>query len=438
MRVKTSEFTSALAKVRAMAAETKSVAGVCLDIGDSTLSICYAEARRTFIEQIDAETDFIDNSEETGELPDVEGKIVVDYARLCSVIDSCQPTGAVSAEYLEFIFEPNNTLIVKAEKSMSMAGGDDGEATSVKVSAFNQKLNWFDVNGSTKIKILGTAPYGDIITGADGAACDTWDVSDIRAIISRAMPEKGKILCFSPSRQSAFSLGTSHLVYVPTPEFSTAISLSSSAAAALNNMLGKISGACNIRVYTSEDSRMINFVTEDGKIGITFEMAPIGEMHIKTMSGYTGLAYDQIQITMLKDPLHNVIKCAMASDSSAKTTLTFGASEMTMDGVKMQIKSSDAKASTSNDFSVECQVMDVAAPDITGALDEIKIQTSLKVLDTILQSCNNVYIGIDAQISADNKYFIRISDIDPDKLGDEDRAGQLEFQAYTMADNKKG
>lgn len=398
MLVKLQGFTDALAKVKAFASDTKNVPGVLLDIRDNYVAVCYHDGKKAVIDKVEA---FIHEG-------DPKEPVVIPYDRIVDIIDACQPSGSIQTGDLTFEFS-ETSLVIKAQKYVAVQADDDNIENRI-VSSFEQKLNWTITDEKNmRVKVLTALPYEDIFKGEDE---DTWNVDELKEALVRTSIEKGKVMCVDSKNSRAFVVYMSYTTVVPTPEVNNDFAINANVASSLVTILSKLPSSCKTVRLSTIDGRYCNVVSDDDNTGIWFEMTKPNKMDVNTLSSYTGRDYSTYTMNFFRDALLNVIKCAIASDKSEKTEITFKPSAYRHDSIALVINSQNSGASVSNDFAVVCEVL--KSKDGVEPITELTLPISLKVLETMVSNCKTTYIGFDVSVGEDKSKFIRVADLNDD------------------------
>ena len=430
MRVELDALTKAVYKVKGFAdSNSAQVPGVLLDIGDNTLSICYAENRKAIIEKIS-----IDQSDDYEKVND---KVVVPYARLVSVIDMCQPDGEIKTGDIDLqFFGKDKVMLVSADKYMivqrlvqdeadvdneeiAMTLGDGIEVSEEPsepvyreeakvVSQIKQRISYEHPEDSIRYGVLTRMNYASIFEDANGnsdvdADFDVWGREELRNTLSRLATEKGKTIYLSSQLSGAFVSNMAYLNFVPIDEsVSHGFSIATSTAKALVDILGKISDE-KVRVTTAE--RYVKIINGTDTVGIWFEMTPASKTDIGTLNSYKEKGYDSHQLVFSRAALNNAVKCAQSATKDEKTTIGF----VDKDGEAfLHIAINNSGASISGDFDVVIE----GRGEIPNweELSNTKLPISLKVLNEMLNDCTTTYIAFDIESGANGK-FIRLSEL---------------------------
>lgn len=411
MIVKLSEFTKAVAKIQAMASGEKTVPGIMLDISDDGVKVCYSDSRKALIEKIDAVV------EDT----DIRGKIVLDYGRVVSAITICQPSGRLSIEDLQFIFEPDGKVTLYADKLL-LVSSENGEDEYIKVSTFEQLLTWTEAGSSMRTAMLSRENYDSIFQPAGGY--DEWDAEELKDILLKTSGEKGKQIYVSPKQGQAFVCNMAYVTTLPIElGYTFPIVIPTATGKCVADIINRLD-ADKLYLHVVE-GKYCKVYVEDESFGMSFEIVPANRIHLNTLDRYQGKSYNGVQLTFFKEVLQNVIKSAMAVSASEKVNLKLVKSEETGQ-VELLVVGSNTNASIENNYKVVTNGFNYEEGDgITedSVIKEFDIPISLKVLNDILVKCESDYIAFDVCHEENtNAKAIRISEIDLEKVVEESQA----------------
>ena len=108
------EITSAVNKISDIVSGERNIPGVMLDIGDNTVSVCYSDGHKAFIEKLDA----------ISEEGDLKTKLVFPYEQLVRAIANCRPSGMIRVSEVHFTVV-NNVMRISADQKRMVADGDN-------------------------------------------------------------------------------------------------------------------------------------------------------------------------------------------------------------------------------------------------------------------------------------------------------------------------
>ncbi len=388
MQVSVDKISQAIAKVRKFADGTKNVPGIMLDISGELMKVCYSDGKKSIIEKIDIQQDE----------PAIEGKIVVPYARITSVIDACQPSGPVYTSDLSICCENDNCLELSAVKKIKMQGKAEGEVEEKVVSKFAQKISYAKPESSVQYGILSRMDYESIF---QGDKFDVWDIAEFKGVLAKTSKEKNRVVYISSSRKSAFISNLAHFTNIPVTSCDTSgMTIATNIGTALVDIVSKMNGS-KISICT-KDNRYCNIISEDEKVGVWFEMAPASKIDVATLERYESKQYTKYNLVFCKPALQNVIASAMSVDNNEKTIMSF---EQMVNG-EVAIRISSNNGSVDNSFNVILEDYKDRDNDMLGS----KVPVGLAVLYSMIDNCEQPYISMDISVD-DGGTYIKISDI---------------------------
>lgn len=393
MQIGLTDITSALSKISALTSGDKQVGGVMLRIREDSLQVCFNDLNKAITEKIPA----------TSEEGDIFKDIVVDFKPLEDTISKCQPTANTVADTLQLSFEDGNILRIQCEKSLKMQA-EDGIVLA-KGSSVNQPLKWNEPTANPRLAILTRINYDNLVSFDDDS--DAWDAKELGSILSRLVTEKTSICYISPKIKTAFVPNLAYVACIPISEDkAVAFSAKSSITKSLADILGRLKDA-TVRLTLSQDRQSYKLCTDDGILGIWFQMTKPNSTHINTVSRYRDKLYSTYQFTITKELLVDAVKNTLRSDKGDKIQLKFIGDDSER---FLEIISVNSLASTSGKFRLKCAAS--VTEDGVDETAEVEVPMSTTALNGILDDCTTPYIAFDIQVESDGAKVVRISEID--------------------------
>lgn len=422
------DFTNAVSKIETATGEEKVKAHFMLVVKADSVDVCFANGKVGTIEKIPAKV-------EEGE---VGKKIGLPLKRVCEVVSACQPTGSIVVNNLELKMGPdtteNKTIIFRAEKKLKVAGASGGSSDEEEayteggspedaevetedngelktVSVFEQPIMWKDPDNSKLFGLVNRYDYASIFTAGDKdpvtneKIVDVWDVQELRDIITKTMPETGRLVYFSPKVECAFSANASYLVRSDLGEHESKISLSAPMAKMVIDIVGKLRGNTKEVSISFIDQKNCFIYTEDGTFGLWFVMGAVNPSHVSTFQQFMARKYESYQMTLYREVILNVVRAAQMTEGVDKTDITFSFNEDGTLNLNMDI--TNTAASVHNKYSVECEDY----IDTLNNLGSAKFSMSLKNLEKLVGNCGDIFVAIDVDVM-DGGTTMRVADID--------------------------
>lgn len=423
MIVSITSLTKAVEKVKSFADSSQNIPGILFDIRGDELRVCYSDGKKSIIEKIQI----------TPEEGDVQGKIVVGYNRMLSIIDMCRPSGEIRTDDITIKFLEGNVMSIEIVKTMLVQRNtgnvdEEGEAIyaeeSKVVSKFNQILNYNYTSDNLRYGILDRMNYDDIFVDAEGnssedADFDTWDKEELKNILSKTSTEKGKTVYVSSKVNGGFVSNSAYVVFIPTDSCSEhGFAVSTLVAKSLVEILNKID---EDQVRVCKKDRYVSIINGTDTVGIWLEMSPASKTDLATLNLYSNKSYDTFELVFSRAALNNVLSCAATMTKDEKTFLTF----KEVDGYKSLVI---ASGKNTGDFNV---TIEGNQDNIKNweSLKETTLPLSMKVLSAMLNDCSTTYVSLDV-LSDETGKFIRVSEL----LGrDETGEKMLGATHYTVA-----
>ena len=383
MIIELKKLTDAIAKVKSFAQDIKTVPGILLRFGENQMEVCYSDGHKAIIERIETE---VEESERIGD-------IVVNYQVFTDVINNCQPAGVINCDELEITVSDNSTLIIEAVKYVLVGKGDDEEPVKKPVSKFRQEIKYNLPGSDIRYGVLTRMNYDDIFS-AD--VRDSWNKGELQNTLSRLSKDEAKVCYCSSQLKAAFAVNLNHTVFIPKEELENCgFSLSAKLAKYIVEILNKLES--DEVLVAVEERRYCKMTTPDEKVGIWFEMSPASRVDLDTLKSYESKAYAQYQIVFNRYALQDAVKCAIASDNTESTSMSFVDSE---DGLVVSIVRgrTDSKA---KEFAIIAEEY----KDNTGKLMDTTVPISLKAFSSILDNCSGPYLLVDINDDETGKYL---------------------------------
>ncbi len=404
MRVGLKEITGAINKVKSLAEGTKKTPGVMFEISDENLSICYSDGRKSIIERMG----IIDNTENV-----IEGRLVFNLKQIASVIDMCQPSGAVYTDELNFSMAEGNRIRIEGDKKVDFeqeneSWEDDDTAENIEneskveskiVSKMQYMIVYNRPEDNIQYGVLSRMDYEGIF---EMDSYDTWSIEELKDILERTCGEKNKTIYVSSVIDKTFVV---NLAYVTSININACedngMTIRTDVAKAIVDIISKFPG--KELMICVKNSRYANIVSMDGSIGLWFEMSPASRTDLSTLQRYESKGYDKYRLFLNRPVLQNVVQCALALDDNDRTNITF---QEVGDNMALRIVNNNSKSSSLNDFSV---ILD-GYYDTAGDILELKIPIGLKIISDMLSKSVEDYVEIQIE-KEDNTIFLKLVDI---------------------------
>lgn len=434
MLVKVDEIKLALDKIAEFTNNEKAVPGIKLEVDGDILKVCYNDNKRAVISKIGVEV------EEGEEIPE---NIVVNNTTFMDAIKKCLPSGRIVVDYISIRVLDGVRLEVSAEQKLLISDEEDEEEEYRVMSVKRMTLRWEKAGASMKTAILSRMKYESIFEAVNP---DEWECGELIDILSKTTTEKGKIVYMSPSIQKAFVANLAHVTCVPISQIEVsplditsveqqlrsegktdeevasalgklgnrlknAATISTTVAKQVCGILTKIGKDKKVFMYTRDG--FVNIFDEDETSGVWFEMAQGNKAQMSQFEKYSSLEYKKYQIEFAREFIVDNINSAISSTSSDKLQFMFA--ENGEDDLEVKIVASNSAASIEDKYEIHAS----SFIDTTGTLDGKKMTVSLKVFNDMLNQLSTDFIAMDIEEAIDGTMFVRLADIDEDKLREE-------------------
>lgn len=436
MRVNIAELTSAVGKISDLVVGDKQVPGVMLDLSsDGLLKVCYTDGHKSLIEELHVELD--EN--------DVVDKIVVSYDMFNRAIANCQPSGNIKVDECKIEYLNDKLIRLSADQLYDVTDSEGNVEQTKRLSTKKMDLAFVKPGSDMKSAIFTRMKYDDIFNA------DTTDVFNKKEFINaltKTTTEKGRPVYISNKMQGMFVANQVHTTSVPISKlevsderlaeikselqsqnnfteeaYAEAVNKESdrihfSIAIQYNNaksLIGILNKTKSDEVYVYTKDRFCNIFidNEDETVGIWFEMATASRVHIETLQRFDSIPYTSYQITFMREFLADIVKSALNVTNSEKTVFSFSKNEEGTTEIEFSAGSSNA--SVADSYKVVCDKVLDSAGDIT----ERKFNISLKILSEMINQIKTNWLAFDLYISDDGTTYLRIGEINDNKLATE-------------------
>lgn len=434
------ELSNVVSQISDLVAGDKTVPGILFNIKDNLINVCYTDGNKVFSETITAET-----TEE-----DKKGKIVFNYQALTRIIEACKPTGKIITDTVEFIFGDNRVIKIRAEKKIPVISrsADGGEETSTDklVSVTEQSINWVEADASRKdikIKVLERGNYElnhhysqaeidemykddpeekkprPFTTERWQEESDSWDVNELRAILSKLSIEAGKLIHIAPTSKKAFVKNTSCVLCLPIKSnISHKIVQSTSIAKALSTVLGKIDIEDGYIHTHMIDSDTVVYSTEDNLVAISLKNLRQDNGAIAQVNNCLSSDFSKYILTFNREVLQSCLYGAKTASASEKVQISFepfteiiddNGTEITK--VKLLLSAKNTNSSTDNKYDV---IADYVL-NVDNSIANLKINATLEILYQAVSKSETDYIALDINVDDKGGKMVRVAEIDMDR-----------------------
>lgn len=431
------EITSAVNKISDIVSGERNIPGVMLDIGDNTVSVCYSDGHKAFIEKLDA----------ISEEGDLKTKLVFPYEQLVRAIANCQPSGMIRVSEVHFTVV-NNVMRISADQKRMVADGDNEVEVKTATKTMDIPFVIVEETNDQKAKLLNRMNYESIFNVESGDP-DVWDRKKLISVLNTMSLEKARNIYFSSKTQNVFVInsaftcstlidgkelpqekkdeirgelaeaGQIELYDAKVRENEVIIHksavLSTNMAKIISSILSKLpvpKSDEDDKVFLFVGDGFINIFNGDDTIGMYVEQAKGSKVHLGSFDRFVAFDYSKYQMTFLREFLADSIKSAVNSSKNEKTSFTFKDGE---NGKEIVITSQDSSKSVSDIYNV---TMDNCV-DATGDIDKAVITISLKSFATMLGQLKSDLVALDISHADGEQVCMRLAELNMDKYSNE-------------------
>ncbi len=428
MKVNLKAITSVMDAISCLTAVDNRVQGILFDIGSTSVDVCFSTGNKTLFKTIDANT--------TDE--DQHGRIIFDYKALSAVISACQPVGIIKTNDIEFKFTDNNTVKVVAEKRVPILDENGNESSDKVASVVEQTLSYVSEDkASIKVKVLLNERY-DLLKHFDDSvisekypglevgerpmstsewdlAKDTWDISELRKILSKLSVENGKVMYISPKKKIAFVQNTSNSISIPfRSDIKYRIIVPTPLARAISDVLGKLADD-TIYTHMIDEYRMV-YSTADSKFGMLITNQKQEDSQISGFNNSFKRDYTNYLFNFNKDVMLSCLKGVKEVGASAKVEINFEAIKDKVSGedigMKLIMVATNTNSSTENKYDVNSEYFIVNNP-----IDTLKLNVTVDIILQAVSRIETPYMAFDISLGNDTN-AIRIGELDTATMGE--------------------
>lgn len=449
MRVKIEAIKSAIDKVSALTSDIKTVPGILLELGGTTLKVCFSDGHKSVIDYVSVEKD------ET----DVDGSYVVGYDQFKRAIDNCMPSGKIVVSDVQITFKANNIFCVSVEQHYIVKDENGEIASDKKMATKKMDVAWTVPGSDIKSSILSRMKYNEIFEAKadDGSdlAVDTFDRKELIDALNKTSVEKGRQIYVSSKTQCAFVANQAHVTSVPISKYAElsqedkdeilgslrqsgqfddatigkafadacakavnrvhySLSITQTVTCAIVNVLSKASSD-TVYLYTKDKYCNIFIDNEETgeKVGLWFEMPKASMAHIGALERYSTASYTTYMLTFFREFLVDIIKSVANNAKSEKIELKFveTANENPSSNVDLVINADNSAASIADTYSINADSVIDASNSLIGKSFKI----SIKVIQDMLAQLKTDLVAFDLCVSEQNTY-VRLSELNYDNL----------------------
>lgn len=426
---------------------------------DDKLEISFCSGRTNLFQTIDV-TDVINepvyaDGDSTKLVADVDIKtpMVMNYHKVQEVMTLFKATESIRSSDITMcqtvkdgVAIPNSVDLF-CEKSIEVNGEGENEVVTQKVASLKESIRWDDPNSSMKLKIYTRYLSSDAVI-SDDDECDTWDVAELKDILSKIAAEKGRQTLISSARKIGFVYNPTNSILINIRKddgFNNTVIFDSVSCSQVISMLGKMTG--NIKMYVDEENHVCKINSEDGSLLLSITIPDANPTYIKSLNTYQKLQVNDVQCTMLRAVFKDTMKAiASITNSAGKAEAAAEATircvpvvdadepdkilthKVIRDGNEVEAQNyncqlifdnvKSASGSTSNRMAVELPTVRVAdgelGIDIKDETIEYKVKFSFATLLKVLDNLKSDIIALDVKYENPEKtnMTIRLSEVD--------------------------
>jgi len=414
------KLTSAIDTLKAVADMDKGKQpGVMFNIQNDGLDVYYGNAVQSCIIQK------ISNDGEDGNLvmvddEDPRGKVIFDYNRLVSIVESCKTYNSnIKAHDVEFKFKKNpdnsGTCIISVSKYTEVYNtGEDGEPVLVgspELSYTEFDLSWTDANDISNVPLkqqaLTKGMYDNMFDTEDA---ELWDKKELKSVLSSTCNHgEAKSIYFLDSKNGVFAPGTSyHIFDKTTHEMSHTYYMTITFAKTMLSVIDKFkSDSLYIKCIEAPTGAIMAILIfdENSTMSVYLKTTNKSETGMTAINQFSNIEYKSIQLNLMTEVLKDSIKSVQNTNATQDAIISIYRGKTGIG--KMTIQSSDTKASVRNEYSINADFMvsTLENEDIEKPL--VKMSMNTNILMNIINSNKSNHTALDVFV-IDNRVVTRI------------------------------
>lgn len=388
-------FAKTIGKANKFAQDISTRKNILFKLQGSTLSVCYSDGKKSFIEKLDCELEDGDQDE--------DAIVLLDY--IMEILSVSAGSGNIHCDTLSIKFDGRDKMKAYAEKYYVIENGDE---TIKRVCSKITKEAPYTVAANMKGgTILTRCNYDDIFKAFESdedGVYDAWSKQDMREMLDRLSKNEPKACFVSAKMNTAFSTPAAGVAMTVLPiraKISNGFAMSSKEAKYVADIWNLSDDVSNIYVHNHEN-RYCYMVSDDNRIGIMFENAKATKLDSANYQKFMSTPYDHYTAVFFREILTDMLKNALATGKSDTATVTFK-----MQGIEnidsayegeeltMNINRGDAMSSLSGFTcsAVTYETGDEAEKPIT----ELSFNIALKVLYNLITNCVDSFVVLNAE-----------------------------------------
>lgn len=382
----------AINKVKSIASDAKAAPAILVKFRGEVLSVCYSDGKNNIEEKL------LGTAEDT----DKEMDIVLKLDRIQEILDLCAPGTNLKTSPLTISTDEVDGFSVATRKYYEYADEDD-EIKQRDVSTINKTIKYQRVEDELRYELLSRMNYDGIF---ESESWDNWSTDYLKGILQKVSKNNPKVCYISSKSKSAFAINEdkSSLTYIDIKEgdefeLTHGFTVSGKVARYLVDILNKIQ--CKTVLIDTLDTRYCKVITEDGVLGIQFEMAPASKFDKITLDRYMGTEYNGYQVVFNRYALLDFIKGVITSDKEDDAILRFSLNE---DGLSLETKRGNQAVSKAG-----LSIIAEGYEDKIGDIETKEFTINFKMLSSLVNNCNEQFTVMDL-VPLPSGIIIKLSD----------------------------
>lgn len=439
--------------------------GVLLNITDGEMTLNYTDGKLAYTDKLEV----------TNEDGDETGKIVLNLSQLKRVITNCSPSAGITTGDFHMNFNKEDGVIsIECEQGTVGTIQEDGKeaVTEFKKCATKKSDIGYKVFDETDriMSILGRADY-DSIVAAEGVKVDTWDRKELQRIMNvmSKSDNASQPVYFSSKVQHVYALTNQYTVAFRLKELKeyteeelnaertrllaqgvspdevnkslavlgkqqtyqliTPVSMAKLAATLLGGMKDE-----KVRMYAQDG--FLRITNLDGTMGCQLTTGK-KQQNASAFDSYRSMDYTRVQVNVERIFFADMIKTATNNSGTDSLPLIFEkvGEEDGKPLYKLVFNVVDKARNIRDKVDVEVlgynssdALADTSAEGYKPAIEQVKCQVSLKVLNQAVSFLQDEYVSLDfTNVTETNSSTLRLGE-----FSEEDLLGALEKKAKEL------
>ena len=400
MIVALNDIVSAVDRIKAIVTDVKNENTSILfksKLETGTLIVAHADGKKAVCSEIEA---YYEEGEQ------FEEEFIAPFKQVMEAIEVMKPSGCVQVDSVNVKVEPDKKMITFcAEKYIQVAGDEeDGvEVSKQIISRMEQGFAYKLLEEDKRQRILKCVDYESMLNlDAENTVVDSIGRDQFMRAFSKTSTEDGQLVIVSAKTNSAKVANVAFAVCVP---FEDKVSTGFCAPVKTVKQMIEVfkrttSEGMDIQVDSETSSAVV--CSSDKTVAFWFTTEKPSTRVVNILTAYEANQFNEYRITVVKDAIENIVKCA----DPESTSLTISFYGNAVDGFGMNIDTGN-KTGKANKFRLAA----TSVEGDTDTLTEKKFTVTTETLKNMIGLCDAGYIGLDFGVigaDSDNNWEVRV------------------------------